>query len=100
MDGFEKWLNFTVFSRRFVKPSLLALLLTFQFFLISTGEGFHILYRFFSFFEARKIRLNFMVCSFSGMLAFSNRLTLLKITIFFTAHRCSVDDFEDKDDHD
>ena len=43
---------------------------------------------------------NFMVCSFSGMPAYSNRLTLLKITIFFTAHRCSVDDFEDKDDHD
>ena len=41
-----------------------------------------------------------MVCSFSGMPAFSNRLTLLKITMVFTEHRCFVDDFEDKDDHD
>ena len=56
---------------------------------------------FFSFFLGKENKVeNFMVCSFSGMPAFSNRLTLLKITIFFTAHRCSVDDFEDKDDHD
>ena len=34
------------------------------------------------------------------MPAFSNRLTLLKITMVFTEHRCFVDDFEDKDDHD
>ena len=41
-----------------------------------------------------------MVCSFSGMPAFSNRLTLLLITMVFTDQRCFVDDFEDKDDHD
>ena len=41
-----------------------------------------------------------MVCSFSVMPAFSNRLTLLMITMIFTEHRCFVDDFEDKDDHD
>ena len=101
MDGFEKWLNFTLFRRRFVKPLPLTLLLTFQFFTISTGEGSHIFYRFFSFFLGKENKVeNFIVCSFSGMPAFSNRLTLLKITMIFTEHRCFVDDFEDKDDHD